>query len=222
MIKRLKTYGLAAALALGSLTGNADAAPMVTNEQQTPHHQAGAWDVSTYIGNFTRSDLNQAWLDYSDMLGQIADLPANVSRYSDDSNPSNNLTDFITGATSDHLIGADVGPLDGGDFGWSADLQNDGTIYVSADWLIPGVTFRRWQDQEKKEIELILADELLDGYDLALDPGRDIPDMATAQLNQLNVYQADGQAVNVVPEPVSGTLGLVGLAGLAARRRKRH
>ena len=207
----------------GALLGTADkaeATATISMQQFDPHPYSDTWDVTAYIRNDTGNVLNEAKLDYSDLLGQIANLPHNIATYSNDGNSSNNLSDFITGATTDHLLGAGIGPLDNQKLGWYADIDETGNVNVDKDDLIPGITYVYWDDGRTKEVNLDIAKTLLNGYSLELDQNRLIPNMASAQRTSMNIYTDDGFAVNVVPEPTSAALLLTGLGALATYRKK--
>ncbi|AQQ71433.1 PEP-CTERM motif protein [Limihaloglobus sulfuriphilus] len=226
----LKKIATAAMISAAALTPNLKAGQMdlhktytprhITLTQPDPHHYSDSWEVSAYVRNNTRDALNEGVIDYSDLLTQIADLPHNVSTYSDDGNDANNMSDFINGAKNDKLLGAGIGNLDNQGLGWDADVRDDGTVYFTHNGLIPGVTYVYWDDGLAKEVDLGIADSLLNGYTLGLDQNRTIEDMATAQRTAMNIYPADGYAVNVVPEPATAGLMLTGLAAIAASRKK--
>ena len=219
-LRNIVTGTLIGAGALLGTVDKAEATPTISMRQFNPHPYSDTWEATAYIRNDTRDVLNEATLDYSDLLGQVANLPHNIATYSNDGDNSNNLSDFVAGATTDHLLGAGIGPLDNQKLGWYADIDETGNVNLTFDDLIPGITYVFWDDGRTKEVNLGIANTLLNGYSLELDQNRIISDMASAQRTSMNIYTDDGFAVNVVPEPTSAALMLTGLGALAAYRKK--
>lgn len=215
-------YGLA------GLVASAAPASALTLHQYEPMNVGSTVLIQSDLENNDGFSYNSATLNYSDFLGQVANLPENILAYSDDSNDSNNLSDFISAnynSGEDSKIFFNIND-DGVDFGWGGSLNTDGTVDITNVGGIAGITYDNWNsssDPNRMLTQLELDESLIpqDKYSIALGAAPTISNFSTAYDSGIGSSSTNGRPLNVaVPEPQTYALmaGLMSL-GLAVYRR---
>jgi hypothetical protein len=224
---------LAAILAAGAMTANADLIPFETptdsdfgNFTYTLRDPAiigsgfrtfnviarnpyGADDLETYDYHFMNQLIDDLWT-----------LPANQSEYATKQDMVSDAMGFTP--FGDSLAGEDVV-----DFGWNF-IQDTatGSINASNNGFIRDVTYQAWDDDPNKAIgNYFMAEKLIDGnrngifgevgdMQFVYDTNKSVLATVDGGVFGTNLYGNAPRAEVIVPE--GNTLGLMGLGALAA------